>query len=150
MSSTIQINQLLMEREDRLVELFDLERQITAILGQPYPLAPPADLPSLQKRKKARKQPATRTTARIRLRKLDPDRETAYRITYLENSTEKIEIHFDARPLALLINTPLPNLEVLRVETVQPDAKGLWTPVDVLEDWTGEKQNDASPEGSQQ
>ena len=131
MNQTIQINQLLMEREDRLVELFDLERQINSVFGEPYPLAPPANLPSLQKRKKPRRKAAAKT-APLRLRKLDAETEKAYRITYLENGTEVTEIHIDPRPLALLLNTALPNLIVQRIETVQSTGSNEWKRVETL------------------
>lgn len=132
MNNTIQINQLLMEREDRLVELFDLERQIHSALGEPYPLAPPDGLPSRQKRKKPRRK-ATAKTAPLRLRKLNPEKEAAYRITYLENGTEKTELHTDPKPLALLANTALPDLVIQRIETVQLTESGIWETVETLQ-----------------
>lgn len=133
MSNKIQINQKLMEREDRLVEVFDLERQINAILGgDPYPLVPPDSLPSRQKRKKPKRKAAPKKPAPIRLRKLDPENETAYRIVYIDHDVEKIEIHTDSRPLALLINTPLPHIELLCIETVQAAPESQWTAIDLL------------------
>lgn len=132
MDTLIQINRLLMEREDRLVEISDLERQMGAILGTPYPLAPPDGLPSLRKPvKKPARKPAPPKAAEVRVRKLDETAESAYRITYREGGTEKTEIHFDARPLALLANTALPNLAVLSIETVQAEGTG-WETVERL------------------
>lgn len=129
----IQINQKLMEREDQLVEVYDLERQIHAILGgDPYPLTPPDCLPSRQKRKKASRKAAPKGPAPVRLRKLDPEQEAAYRICYLEHEVEKTEIHTDSRPLTLLINTDLPHIRVLGVDTVQADAAGGWNSVEPL------------------
>lgn len=118
MNNQIQINQLLMEREDRLVDVFELERQMNHILGEPYPLEAPDALPSRQKRKKPARKPAPKKAPVIRLRPLNPDAETAYRIHYREHGEEKIETHLDPKPLALLVNTPLPHIEVLRIETV--------------------------------
>ncbi|MDF7800181.1 hypothetical protein P4C99_11950 [Pontiellaceae bacterium B1224] len=134
MSNQIQINQKLMEREDRLVELFDLERQINGILGgEPYPLAPPDTLPSLQKRKKPKKRKAApKKATALRVRKLDPETESAYRIEYRQNDETCIEIHTDPRPLALLLNTELPTVKVARIETVQAVDDGEWTVVEVL------------------
>jgi hypothetical protein len=134
MQNQIQINQKLMEREDRLVELFDLERQINGILGgEPYPLAPPDTLPSLRKRKKPKKRKAApKKAAPLRVRKLDPETESAYRITYRQNDETCVEIHTDPRPLALLLNTELPTLGIDRIETVQPAEDGEWTVVETL------------------
>lgn len=133
MKNLIQINQLLMEREDCLVEVFDLERQINAVLGgEPYPLAPPSELPSRQKRKKPARKAASRAAAAVRIRKLDEVTESAYRIVYQDGETEKTEIHTDPRPLTVLANTALPNITILRIETVQADDAGDVVPVEVL------------------
>ncbi len=137
MQKQIQINQLLMEREDRLVEVFELERQISIVLGGAlYPLELPVDLPSCQKCKKVKRKKAETAAAAtpFRLRKLDPETETAYRITYCQNETETVEIHTDPRPLALLLNTPLPNLNVLRIETLNAKNENEWAVVETLFD----------------
>ena len=119
MNNQIQINQKLMEREDCLVELFDLERQINGILGgDPYPLVPPDGLPSCQKRKKPKRKATPKKAAPLRVRKLDSETESAYRITYLEDEIEKVELHIDPKPLILLLNTPLPQITVLHIETI--------------------------------
>ena len=133
MKNQIQINQKLMEREDRLVEVNDLERQINAILGgDPYPLTPPDSLPSRQKRTKAKRKAAAKKPAPVRLRKLDPESEAAYRICYLEHDVEKTEIHTDSRPLTLLINTALPHIQILRVETIKPADETSWASIELL------------------
>lgn len=136
MQKQIQINQLLMEREDHLVEVFELERQIGIVLGgaAAYPLELPVDLPSCRKRKKGMRKKAGTAEANtaFRLRKLDLETESAYRITYFENETEKVEIHTDSRPLALLLNTPLPHLNVLSVETVHAESENGWAVVETL------------------
>ena len=133
MTNQIQINQKLMEREDRLVEIYDLERRINVILGgEPYPLAPPDDLPSRQKRKKPPRKSAPKPAAALRVRKLDPETETAYRFEYRDNDALKIEIHTDPRPLALLLNTPPPSIEVVLLETVRSNANGDWESVEIL------------------
>ncbi len=133
MQNQIQINQLLMEREDRFVEVSELERQIHLILGgDPYPLAAPDMLPSRQKRKKPKRPPAETKAVPVRVRKLDPETEAAYRICYLDNDVEKTEIHTDPKPLAVLANTALPNLTVQQIETVQRSDSGGWIPVEIL------------------
>lgn len=133
MQNEIQINQKLMEREDRLVEVFDLERQINSILGgEPYPLVPPDDLPSRQKRKKPKRKAAPKKPAPLRVRKLVPGTESAYRVKYRQDDETCIEIHTDPRPLALLLNTDLPGIGIERIETLQPTKDGEWQVVEVL------------------
>lgn len=133
MNNQIQINQKLMDREDLLVDVFDLERQINVILGgEPYPLAPPDDLPSRQKRKKPKRKAAPKKAPAVRLRKLDPESEKAYRVEYLEQDESVIEIHLDARPVVLLINTELPNTRVLKVETIAQNEDGELQTVEVI------------------
>lgn len=133
MNNEIQINRKLMEREDLLVDVFDLERQINVILGgEPYPLAPPDGLPSRQKRKKPKRKAAPKQAPAVRLRKLDPETEKAYRVEYLEKGEPKTEIHLDARPAALLINTDLPHIRILKVETIAPETSTEWKSVEVL------------------
>lgn len=133
MNSQIQINQKLMEREDRLVEVFDLERQINSILGgEPYPLVPPDALPSRQKRKKPVRKATPKKAAPLRVRKLEPETESAYRIEYQQNGETRVEIHTDPRPLALLLNTPLPTIKIQRIETVHPADAGEWNPIETL------------------
>ena len=133
MANQIQINEKLMEREDRLVEIYDIERQINIILGgeaYPFPAAP--DLPSRQKRKKTKRKPSPKAPKPVRIRKLDPETETAYCVVYLEHETERQELHFDPRPIALLVNTPLPHIQVLQVETVQLNSDNSSEPVERL------------------
>lgn len=132
MDKTIQINQKLMEREDCLVDISHIERQINSILGQPYPFELPVDLPSLQKHKKPKRTAAPKAAAPLRLRKLDPDTETAYRITYTDNDIDKTEIHTEARPLTLLLNTPLPHITVHRIESIRNTDDAHWETAEIL------------------
>ena len=133
MHKQIQINQKLMEREDRLVEIFDLERQIHSILGgEPYPLAASDDLPSRQKRKNPKRKAAPKKPAALRVRALDLVTEKAYRIIYLQDNEEISELHFDFKPLALLLNTPLPRTKILRLETICQTEDGQLEAVELL------------------
>lgn len=120
MEKNIQINQLLLEREGCLSEVFDLEQQISAVLGQPYPLDIPVDLPSKKKRKKVRKKKPKKTPP-IRLRELDLATEYAYRIVYTDPEGVREELHTDPRALTLLLTTDLPELLVQYIETVSID-----------------------------
>ena len=91
------------------------------------------DLPSTQKRKKKtrKKNKIAPQATPPKLRKLDPEKESAYRITYLDQAEEKTEIHTDPRPLNLLLSTPLPDLQILQIETVQ-SSDNEWASVEML------------------
>lgn len=132
MDKTIQINQMLMEREECFCDVYALEQKINSILGEKYPFDLPSTLPSLQRRKKMKRAAALRPPKAVRLRKLDEEAETAYRIDYLDHDVQKMEIHTDVRLLNLLVSTPLPAVTVLRVETVVEAEPGRWNAVDVL------------------
>ncbi len=132
MTSAIQIQTLLMEREDSLLEISNLEQKIDAILGQPYPLAPPDDLPSAHTRKKAKKKRKAAAKKALKLRSLDPETEMAYRIIYPQNQTLVEEIHLDAKALDRLINTST-NLErPHRIETVHQNEDQTWDRREIL------------------
>jgi hypothetical protein len=117
MEKPIQINQLLLEREEVLSELFDLELQISMTLGQHYPFDLPRPLPSLQKRKPVRPRKPAQPMP-FRLRDLDEETETAYRIFYRDQDTNRQELHTDPHALHLLLDIPLPHIAVQRIETV--------------------------------
>jgi hypothetical protein len=132
MNSAIPIHALLMEREDLLVDVSELERQISQILGEPYPFEVPKHLPSLQRRKKKRKTGRSRAPAAVRLRPLDPEKERAYRIRYIQKNEERTEIHLDPKPLIRLLNTPIVTLVILSIETVRVSDDNGWEPVETL------------------
>lgn len=131
MEKPIQINQLLLERETCLSEVFDLEQQISIVLGQRYPLTLPIDLPSAQKRKKKRAQKQQKATP-IRLRELNLANEYAYRIIYTDQEIPHEELHTDPRALALLLNNDLPHIRVERIDTVTLDENQTLIPVETL------------------
>ncbi|MCC5806897.1 MAG: hypothetical protein JJU00_11275 [Opitutales bacterium] len=123
----MRVDRLLLAREERLARIHAIEREIESLLGQPYPFdPPPADLPSLARRKRRKKRPARKAkkTAAAKalapVRPLRPD-ESAYRITYTGGGgTLRTEIHHDAEALAVFLAALAP--ADLRVETL--DAKG--------------------------
>ena len=131
MEKTIQINQLLLERETCLSEVFDLEQQISIVLGQRYPLTLPVDLPSAQKRKMKRTK-KQKKAAPIRLRELNLASEYAYRIIYTDLEVRHEELHTDPRALALLLNTDLPHIRVETIDTVTRDENQTLVSVETL------------------
>jgi hypothetical protein len=132
MDKTIQINQLLLERESYLSEIFELEQQMAVVLGERFPLELPVDLPSQQKRKQKRAGKKQNTAAQIRLRELDLANEYAYRMIYTDHDVRHEELHLDPKALALLLNNDLPYICVESIETVARAEDGTITPVETL------------------
>ncbi len=121
----IQINTLLLAREELFVRIHDLEKSAAALLGEPYPFIRPA-LPSdpRSKRKPSgsgtgilpvglKKSPPTRDPLR-RLEGL----ETAYRVTYQRSGQTVTEDHDDLDALRTLLASQGKNLSVTRLETI--------------------------------
>ena len=131
MDKTIQINQLLLERETCLSDVYDIEQQIAVVLGERYPFDMPVDLPSAQKRKRKRAK-KKKAAAPIRLRALDLASEYAYRIVYIDADTRHEELHTDPRALALLLNTDLPHIQVQSIDTVARSEDGTLSSVETL------------------
>lgn len=122
---TIELHGKLLEREAQFANVHSLEQQILGILDQPYPFELRDDLPSLQKRKKAKRHRATKKKA-IRLRKLETG-EMAYRATYLQGMEERSELHLLAAPIELLINRAIGEITILRVATLDHSGAELET-----------------------
>ena len=121
----IQINTLLLTREELFVRVHDLEQAAAAILGEPYPFTRPA-LPSDAKLKRKPTSPATPRSAtpaspvalaRDSLRRLE-GLETAYRVTYRRFGQVVTEDHDDLDALRTLLSSQGANLSVSRVETI--------------------------------
>lgn len=110
----IQINTLLLQREELFVRIHDLEKSAAALLGEPYPWVRPP-LPSDPRNK--RKSSSARTAARDPLRKLE-GLETAYRVTYQRFGQSVQEDHDDLEALRTLLAAQGKNLAVTRLETI--------------------------------
>ncbi len=110
----IQINGLLLQREELFVRIHDLETAAAAILGEPYPFTRPP-LPSDQRGKK--KPGSARTAARDPLRRLE-GLETAYRVTYQRAGQSVQEVHDELDALRTLLAAQGANLRVTRIETI--------------------------------
>lgn len=110
----IQINTLLLQREELFVRIHDLEKSAAALLGEPYPFTRPP-LPSDPRNK--RKSSSARTAARDPLRKLE-GLETAYRVTYQRFGQSVQEDHDDLEALRTLLAAQGKNLAVTRLETI--------------------------------
>ena len=110
----IQINTLLLAREELFVRIHDLEKSAAALLGTPYPFTCPS-LPSDPRNK--RKSSPARATTRDPLRKLE-GLEGAYRVTYQRFGQSVQEDHDDLDALRTLLASQGKNLAVTRLETI--------------------------------
>ena len=127
----IQINGLLLQREELFVRVHDLETAAAAILGEPYPFTRPT-LPSdtkLKRKPTARPASASSVTPaspaalpRESLRRLE-GLETAYRVTYRRFGQVVTEDHDDLDALRTLLASQGANLAVTRVETIDLGAR---------------------------
>ena len=110
----IQINTLLLQREEQFVRIHALEQSAAALLGEPYPFTRPP-LPSDPRNQ--RKSSPARSATRDPLRKLEGV-ETAYRVTYRRRDQVIQEDHDDLEALRTLLAAQGKNLAVTRLETI--------------------------------
>ena len=120
----IQINTLLLTREELFVRVYALEQAAAAILGEPYPFTRPAlpsdirlkrkPTPRLSERSGAFQPPSA---AREALRRIE-GLETAYRVTYRRFGQVVTEDHNDLDALRTLLASQGAHLTVTRVETI--------------------------------
>lgn len=112
---------LLRQREQEFVRVWECEKLILAILGQPYPFPSPPPLPSL------RRQPPTKagggaspvgsvTPGVPRLRRLQKGRENAYRVHCRCDDRTVISLQVDTEFLMRLLDVREPEFNVVKVE----------------------------------
>lgn len=111
----IQVNALLLQREELFVRIHDLENAAVAILGEPYPFTrPPLPSDPRNRRKPAPSRPAT---PRDPLRRLE-GLERSYRVTYRRFGQTVQEDHDDLDALRTLLASQGASLQVVRLETI--------------------------------
>ena len=84
-SDKIRLADLLLQRDTAFVRVAECERQIQGLLGAPYPFLPLPDLPSLRRKKAAKKTLADKASVprdALKLRALRRPLENAYRVEY--------------------------------------------------------------------
>ena len=126
----IQINTLLLSREEQFVRVYDLEQAAAAILGEPYPFTRPALPSDVRLKRKPTARPSERSggfqppsaAPRDSLRRLE-GLETAYRVTYRRFGQVVTEDHDDLDALRTLLSSQGANLTVTRVETIDLGAR---------------------------
>ena len=111
----IQINSLLLDREELFVRIHDIEQAAAALLGEPYPFTRPV-LPSDARSKRKPTAPRAASPGDP-LRRLE-GLETAYRVTYRRFGQIVTEDHDDLDALRTLLSARGANLAVTRLETI--------------------------------
>ena len=119
----IQVNELLLEREELFLRIHSAEKDVLRIFGADYPF-PAFELPS--NRRVKRKTGSVRVTAapkdspvraNITLRRLE-DGEVRYRITYRQFSQVLIEEHGEFEAVRTLLVCQSSQLQVQKLETL--------------------------------
>ncbi|MBT7303912.1 MAG: hypothetical protein HN849_30550 [Victivallales bacterium] len=126
---SLQITDLLREREAEFVRIWECEQAIQAILHGAYHFEPPPDLPSRSKPKR-RKKP--RRKAPPRLRRLRRDREHAYQVCYEHDGGARTSLTTNADFLRSLLTLDPAGFRIQRVESVRLTDTGEATPVSTL------------------
>lgn len=116
-AAQVKINALLMQREAAFVRIWEIEQRLQQILGQPFPVTVPGDLPSRQPPRKANAK-ARATEARPRIRSLLREGETAWLITYRHRGEIHQRLETSADTLRDLPSIDTPFLHILRIDTV--------------------------------
>ncbi|MBR0458155.1 MAG: hypothetical protein IJJ26_02860 [Victivallales bacterium] len=131
--NTIELIDLLREREAEFVKIWKCEQEIIGILGMPnFPFPAPPDLPSRHAGKtvKAPKKAASPKTPSQLVRALVSPQENAYRITYRRDGVEESSFQTDQSLVSSLLRLSKTTFQVLSVETVHFRGMEDWTKVD--------------------
>lgn len=121
LEAQIRIDALLLKREVAFVRVYELESEIDQILGQPYPLPPPPEIPS--SRKPGAKNGSRAKSARsgkkevLKIEDLEGE-EICYRLTYCQDGEVTGELHEDRNALEQFLQRPLASIQALKLETV--------------------------------
>ena len=124
----IQVNEMLLEREELFLRIHRAEQAVVQILGGPYPFTT-VDLPSNRRVKRKAGPPRATATAEsidsaarplVALRRLESG-ESHYRITYRQFSNVVIEEHGSIEAVRTLLACQGSQLEVQKTEVLQAD-----------------------------
>ncbi len=112
----IHVNRLLRQREEIYADILDCEERIHQALGKKYPLSRPPELPSIFRAPSKAKKKRTKTR---QIRKLNPAKENAYRITFIMNEEANIDLVRDVRLVRRLLTFNIPFFTLVKIETVR-------------------------------
>ena len=112
----ITLYDLLRQREHSFVQIYEYEQRIESLLGQPYSgLVVPA-LPSTAKKKR---KPVKKATSKKRvIRRLKPETEDAYLVSYKFKGNSCSEVLREYRLVQLLIKNDIPNIQLENISTI--------------------------------
>lgn len=136
--NSIEIIDLLHEREVEFMRIWRCEQEIKALLPFDFPLPPPPDLPSRRKVVKPAKavvrkpEPVKKPAPGIDIRRLDVDGENAYRLVYIYNGKEEYSFQTDRELVRLLGGLNAVDFTLLSVESVKFKDMEHWDCVEVL------------------
>ena len=123
--ASIEVIDLLHQREAEFIRVWECEQKIRQILDMPdFPFPPPPDLPSRRKRVKPAPKKATPSTQEpapsgaSTIRKLVPGQENAYRLCYVYNQEQRCSFQIDRELVRTLLSTQTADFTLLSVETV--------------------------------
>ena len=133
---SIEVIDLLHQREVEFIRVWECEQKIKEMLPD-FPIPPPPDLPSRQKRvKPAKKAPpseeAPASKASQAIRKLVPGEENAYRLVFLYNNEQQSSFQQDRELVRTLVNVKTADFVILSVETVSFQDAEHWTSIEML------------------
>ncbi|MBQ9368474.1 MAG: hypothetical protein IJT83_11885 [Victivallales bacterium] len=134
---SIEVIDLLHQREAEFIRVWECEQKIKEMLPD-FPIPPPPDLPSRQKRVKpsAKKPPQSEETpaskASQAIRKLVPGEENAYRLVFLYNNEQQSSFQQDRELVRTLVNVKTTDFTILSVETVSFQDAEHWTTIETL------------------
>lgn len=123
----IQVNELLLQREAVFVRIHEIERQVDALLGEPYPFDRPR-LPSDQKSRKRMSPGRPAAGQRQPQNFRQEEGESGYLVTYSDGGQNRNEHHVSLSALETLLASQTADLFVRRIEAL--DSRG--TPVRCL------------------
>ena len=133
------LTELLRQREECFVKIWECEQELKAILPD-YPLPPPPDLPSRQKRKKPvavknvpdREASSACANMPFKIRDLEAGVENAYRLVYVYQGQEQSSFQTEASLANALANISTEDFRLLAIETVAFNDMDDWRKVQTI------------------
>ena len=114
---SLQLNELLIQREGEFLRVHDCEEAIARILDGQYPIPPPPDIPCLRSNAKTASKAKTNAgTPPQRLRTLNAS-ETGYQIHYQQGAELFTDTTVDRKTILWLLR-PDSSWEILSIKTV--------------------------------
>ena len=114
-TSEVVLYDLLRQREHSFAQIYEYERRIHNILGQPYSAYSQPAIPSTKKKRKPQKK---NKIAKRTIRRLKPSVEDAYLVHYSYNGIKKHEVLREYRLVQLLVKEKIENIELINISSI--------------------------------